>query len=299
MSELIGPAIARDRLRARLQQLRAARGLSLGAAAQDLGLPESTVRDIESGAETAQPMLVRTVLQRWGSDDALVTELTSLARIARSPRAMARHRLTDDYQQFADYESEAARISIFQPSIIPGLLQTQAYARAVTAAILELPPSHPDVAARVHLRAERQQLVEDRLRSETAPEIVAIIEEAVLHRPVGDADVHRDQLADLLVSARQPHVTLVIMPTGVGGHVGLGGVFELLEFADERDSSLVFIESAFHDHLHRGTETVAYYRAAVESLRRSGRTGDSARETIQEVLDSLSSRPGTDLGNPG
>lgn len=297
MSELIGPAIARDRLRTRIRELREARGLSIDAAALDLGWPEATLRDIETGAGIAQPVQVRAALRRWEASDDLIAELTSLARIARSPRALARHGLTDDYQQFADYESEAARISIYQPLIMPGLLQTDDYARAVTAAILGLSPSHPDTTARVHLRAERQQVVEDRARRDTPPQIVAIVEEVVLHRPVGDVSVHRDQLAHLLDQGRRPNVTLVVMPTGVGGHVGLGGVFELLEFDDDRDPGVVFIESALDDNLYRTPGVVAHYRATTDRLLQTGRSGDSALRTVQEVLDSLPAQPGTGLGN--
>jgi hypothetical protein len=97
----------------------------------------------------------------------------------------------------------------------------------------------------------------------------------------------RDQLDHLLAQGRRPHIELVVMPSRLGGHVGLGGVFELLDFAAESDRSMVFIESLASDLLTRDTTVVAVYRATVDRLRATGLTGSDALACIEEARDAL------------
>jgi hypothetical protein len=251
--------------------------------------PASMLSDIEAGVQIIQPLDLELILALYGVDDQHeIADLVVLAHVARTSTWWARHGLTGAHQHYVSCEAEASRISIYQPLVVPGLLQTRAYALSATAAILGGQPDSADVVARVKIRAERQRMVADRVAAGARPEIIAIMEEAVLHRPVGGPDILREQLTHLLTQAEQTHVKLVVMPTDQGGHVGLGGVFELLEFEDERDLDLLFIESAASDYLHRGPELTALYRAKVDSLQRAGLTGDSALRCIQDVRDSLS-----------
>jgi hypothetical protein len=196
--------------------------------------------------------------------------------------------LSDAYQQFVASECEAARISLYQPLFVPGLLQTPDYAAAVTASILDRGPDNPDVTARTQIRDARQTVVRARVADGSGPQIVAFLEESVLGRRIGGAAVQRAQLDHLVTQAEeQDHVTLVVMPADSAGHVGLGGIFELLEFSDRGDADLVFIESAVSDYVHRDADSVGLYRAKVESLARAGLGGATALTRIREIRDSL------------
>jgi transcriptional regulator with XRE-family HTH domain len=288
MSEPIGPAVARDRLRARLRELRDSRGMSVPDVERAANWPASKVEGIETGEVPALPLEVETLLGIYGAGDTPeVDELIGLAAIGRSVRWWTRHRLTGEHQQFVALEGEASRISVYQPLVVPGLVQTRQYATAATAAILDKDPADPDVAARVEIRLERQHVLLNRAAAGDAPALVVILEESVLRRPVGGTEVLRAQLDHLLRRAEEPHLTMVVIPTRIGGHVGLGGVFELLEFADPRDPDVVFIESAACDFIIRGPDVTALYRANVERLRSAGMNGDSALATISDIRNSL------------
>lgn len=284
MPELIRPAIARGRLRTRLHELREARGLSPEVVEREMGWPVSTLHDIETGAQIISPLEVERLLGIYGvADDREVSDVALLAQIARSTNWCARHGLTDEYQQFLGFAGEAAQISVYQSSVVPGLLQTERYASAATAAILNKDPDHPDVVARVQLRRERQRVVEDRIRDGTAPELFVIVDEIVLRRPIGGYEVLRQQLDRLLAEGSRPHVALVVLLTERGGHVGLGGVFEFLEFADERDRDMVFIESMARDFIIRDAGIIDLYRNNVRELRATGLTGDDALRFIEQT----------------
>lgn len=285
MSESIGPAIARDRLRVRLRDIREAGGLSPAEVAQRLSWPASTIDEMESGALLLSPLEAEALLGLYEVDGREAEHLLLLARVARSRRWWARHGMTDEYQDFVAYEVEASRISVYEPLVVPGLLQTPRYALAVTAAILRRPEDDPDVVARAQVRAERQRSVADRVAAGDDLTIVAILDEIVLRRRVGGADVMREQLEHLVAEARRDHVTLVVMPTGLGGHAGLGGIFELLEFAGDPHMSTVLIESAVSDHNLRGTRVTAFYRQVVADLVAAGRGGDEAVALVRSILD--------------
>ncbi|MET0426372.1 MAG: DUF5753 domain-containing protein [Actinoplanes sp.] len=196
-------------------------------------------------------------------------------------RWWARHHLSDECRQYTDYEAEADRITVYQPLVVPGLLQTPAYAAAASRVILT-GYSEADIEARVQARIRRQQVIEQRIAAGAAPELVVILDEIVLRRAIGDAAIIRDQLEHLVAQAQRPHVTLTVLPTALGGHPGLGGVFELLEFHDDRDPALAFIESASGDRLTRDT---LYYRQTADALTSAGTTGDEAVALVRRVLD--------------
>ena len=285
MPESIGPAIARDRLSARLRELREASGLSLAEVAGQLTWPESAIGDLESGWSSLPRPRLEALLELYGVADPEASDLLLLARLARSRFWWARQGMTDEHQNFVEYESEADRICVYQPLVVPGLMQTPDYARATTATVLRLPVDDPRVTARADLRMERQRLVADRIAAGERVRIVAVLDEVVLRRGIGGDDVMRDQLDHLAAQARLEHVTLVIMPTAQGGHAGLGGVFEMLELADEPELSTVFIESTTSDHILRGPQVTETYRGIVDDLVATGSGGDEAVALLREIRD--------------
>lgn len=209
---------------------------------------------------------------------------------ASTPLWWSRHNLTDEYRQFTDYEAEATRISVYQPLVVPGLVQTAAYAAAACAAILAEAPE-AEVEARVSTRVHRQQVVEERLARGAGPELVILVDEIVLHRPFGGAAVMSEQLEHLVAQAARAHVTLTVLPTTAGGHGGLGGAFELLEFDSGPELTVAFLESATGDRLLHSPRDTDYYRRAAARLAGQGATGDAAVDLIR--------RAHARLGSPG
>jgi hypothetical protein len=238
MSEPIGPAVARERLRGPLRELRESLGLSSDREDRD--------RDWWTG-----------------------------------------YRFTPEYPTYIAREAQAARINVCQPLVVPGILQTTAYAKAATSAIIGLAPDDPAVLARLEVRLGRQFDLLDRMTRPDPPRLTVILDETVLSRPVGGAEALRGQLDQLIELGGLDPITLVVMPTRAGAHPGLGGVFELLEFAGGPDQDVVFLESSASDSLLTERAGTAPYHDSLARLVAAGQNGAAAIETITAIRDSL------------
>jgi len=285
MPDIIGPAIARDRLRASLQELRESRGLTPVEVGQRLTWSASTIDEVESGLRLLPPLEVAALLSEYEAVGPMAERLLLLAQIAWSRPWWAVHGLTDEYQDYVAYEAEATRISIYEPLVVPGPLQTPRYARAATATILGRPEDDPAVVARAQVRAERQS----RLAARHDVQFVAIVDEVVLRRVIGGPEVMSEQLAYLASAAENGPATLLVMPTGEGGHPGLGGVFELLEFGDDASLTTVLLESTIRDHIVRGAHVRDVYRPIVDYLLATGLRGAEAVALVRRVRDEIGS----------
>jgi hypothetical protein len=203
------------------------------------------------------------------------------------PDPQTNHHLSPEYAEFVDREATAARIELYHALCVPGILQTETYARAATSAIVKQEPDHPGVIARVDVRMSRQRRLAERAAAGHAPQLVAGMDEAVLRRPVGGPDVMRQQLDRLRQMMDEQWITVVIVPLDLDGHPGLGGIFELLSFDDDsQEPDLVFVESAVADFLLRAPEVTRSYRDTISRLVNVGLTGDRARSKIEEIRNS-------------
>lgn len=274
MPESIGPAIARDRLRARLRELRESQGRT----------PDAAIEQVESGARVLTPLEVEELLAAYRADPAELPLLLSYARIAWAGQWWATHRLSAEYQLFVGHEAEATRIVAYMTSLVPPLLQTRRYALAATGTILGRPASDPDVVARAQVRAERQRSVADRLAAGHPIEVVAIVDDAVLRRPLGGAEVMREQLDRLAAEAEREHVTLVIIPTA-RAHAGLDGKFEFVEL--DGGGPVVFLEGPARDYLERDPAVTGRYQEIADELTAGGIGGAEAIALVRAARDEL------------
>jgi hypothetical protein len=286
MPESIGPAIARDRLRARLRELRESRGRIPADVASGLAWPDGAVEQVESGARVLTPLEAEQLLAAYPADAPEIPLLLSYARIAWSGRWWATHRLSGEYQLFVGHEAEATRIVAYMTSLVPPLQQTRRYALAATGTILGRPESDPDVVARAQVRAERQRSVADRLAAGHPIEVVAIVDDAVLRRPLGGVEVMGEQLDRLAEEAEREHVTLVVMPTA-RAHAGLDGKFEFVELDDGEPA--VFLEGPARDYLERDPRVTGRYREIADDLVARGIGGAEAVELVRRVRGEIGS----------
>ena len=206
-----------------------------------------------------------------------------LAASSPDPQWWSGHRISAEYRAFVDDEAGASRIAVYHALCVPGILQTAAYARAATAAIVRKDPADPYVEARVALRLRRQQDLQARAAGAEPTELVAILDEAVLRRPVGGAAVLREQLDRLLDLAGQSWIKLVIVPLALDGHPGLGGSFELLSFPGARRPDLLFVESGIVDFVITEPTVTATYRETIAALTETGLTGAAAADLITRL----------------
>ncbi|MEV6940576.1 helix-turn-helix transcriptional regulator [Streptomyces sp. NPDC051172] len=253
-----GPAVRRRKLGAELRALRTSAGLTSGEAARLVGWHQSKVSRIETGASGVKPADVRLLLDAYAVADAQLREL--LLVLAGSDEGAGRHHwwhayrgvLPPTYRDFISLESQASTMSTLETSVVPGLLQTPAYARAVTrAAVGGLDDERLD--ALVEVRLARQ----DVLHSDPPLELSAVLDEAVLRREIGGPDVMKQQLERLLEAARLPQVRLQVMPFAAGAHVGVTGPFVIFSFSSTSDLDVVVL-----DHL-----TSSLYLERKEDLR--------------------------------
>ncbi|MER6737175.1 helix-turn-helix domain-containing protein [Streptomyces puniciscabiei] len=263
-----GPAVRRRKLGAELRTLRTGAGLTSGDAARLVGWHQSKVSRIETGASGVKPADVRLLLDAYEVRDGQLREL--LLMLAGSDGTGDRHRwwhayrgvLPPAYRDFISLESQASTMRTLETTVVPGLLQTPEYARAVTrAAVSELDEEGLD--ALVEVRLARQ----DVLRADPPLELSAVLDEAVLRREVGGPEVMARQLERLMEAARLPQVRLQVLPFGAGAHVGLTGPFVILSFPSTSDLDVVVLDQLTSSLYLERKEDLMAYAEAFDTLR--------------------------------
>jgi hypothetical protein len=166
-------------------------------------------------------------------------------------------------------------------------VQTEDYARALTAAIRGDDPDDDAVTARVEVRMTRQRALLDRLDGPHPPRLVVAMDQSVLLRPVGGARVMRAQLDHLLMLGKLTHIEFLLVPLGAPAHQGLGGPFEFLEFEDPEDPDVIFVESGTTDFIIKDAPSAEHYRATMRDIRRVGRSGDASLRALEELREQL------------
>ena len=233
------PTVRSRRLAAILREKRLGSGLTATEAAHRADLSPATVYRAEEPACRLSPNNVKALLAVYGvTGQDEIRRIVALAREAATNGWWQAWDLSEHYAAFVALEAGAAEKIVWEPSLVPGLLQTAAYARAVIAAGPEyLPRGRLDKLVRV--RAERQKALyrEDPLR------LSAVIDEAVLHRPVGTPAVMREQLAHLREAAQMPNVTVRVLPSSAGAHPAMTGPFQILRYPDVADHDVLYTES--------------------------------------------------------
>ncbi|MER7192116.1 helix-turn-helix domain-containing protein [Streptomyces flaveolus] len=258
-----GPVVRRRKLGAELRALRTSAGITSGEAARLVGWHQSKVSRIETGTSGAKPADVRLLLDAYGVEDRELREL--LVVLAGSDDAGGRHHwwhayrgvLPPTYRDFISLESQASAMRTLETTVVPGLLQTPEYARAVTRAAVDgLPEERLDTL--VEVRLARQ----DVLRTDPPLELNAVLDEAVLRREVGGPGVMARQLTRLVEAARLPHVRLQVLPFSAGAHIGVTGPFVIFSFPSTSDLDVVVLDHLTSSlHLERKEDLEAYTEA--------------------------------------
>ncbi|MFI5677581.1 helix-turn-helix domain-containing protein [Streptomyces cellulosae] len=258
-----GPAVRRRKLGAELRALRTGAGFTSGEAARLVGWHQSKVSRIETGASGVKPADVRLLLDAYAVRDSQLREL--LLVLAGSDESTGRHHwwhayrgvLPPTYRDFISLESQASAMRTLETSVVPGLLQTPEYARAVTRAAVDgLDDERLD--ALVEVRLARQ----DVLRSQPPLELSAVLDEAVLRREVGGPEMMTRQLERLVEAARLPQVRLQVLPFAAGAHIGVTGPFVIFSFSSTSDLDVVVLDHLTSSlYLERKEDLQAYTEA--------------------------------------
>ncbi|KEF16094.1 XRE family transcriptional regulator [Streptomyces rimosus] len=222
------PTVLRVVLGKRLQDLREKAGLSYEQAAAALDVTHATVRRMEKAEVGLKIPYVEKLLATYGvTDQDEIDGFLKLAREANRPGWWHNFRdvLPEWFSAYVSLESEANLIRGYQPHYVPGLLQTEEYARAVLRAGQPHAPRE-EIDRSVALRMERQSL----LTRPDAPMLWVVMDETVFRRPIGGPRVMRDQIARLAEAAALPNTRLQIIPFAAGPHPSMYGPFSIFRF---------------------------------------------------------------------
>ncbi|MGH3376951.1 MAG: helix-turn-helix domain-containing protein [Actinoallomurus sp.] len=285
MPKPIGPTIARWQLGKELQRLRTSADVVYDQVAEMLGCSESKVRKIESGVVGVARVELLAMLDLYGLDDNAARDaLMDLAKQGKQRGWWVGYgRLPNPYTMYLGLESAATAVRSFQLAVVPGMLQTEGYARAVNAATLP-GTSEEEVERRVKVRLARQ---EQQLTGEDPPEYWAILDEAAVRRVMGGPAVMRGQLDRLLELGELPQVTLQVLPFAHGGHAGTLGAFTVLEFPEDIHSPVVYTEGMVGDVYMESEADLRRCYLAYSHLSAAALSDKESRKLIKTISKEL------------
>jgi transcriptional regulator with XRE-family HTH domain len=284
MSGADTPAARERFLRSELRRFREAAELTQRDVADALEWSVSKVLRIETGASRVRPTDLRAMLAHYGiTDTGVVEDLVDVARATRTRTWRDKYRKFVDPQFyiFLGEESSARSIRQYQSTAFPGLLQIEPYIRALSEAVYT---NASERNRAISIRLERQRIIS---RDAAGPEMLFLLDEAVLLREVGDEDVMRQQLQHINRVAEFSNVTIRIVPLRAGGHRGMTGAsFTILDFAD--GDSAVFLEERHRDVMIRNNPSeISLYREDFAAVAQRALPETSSKGVISSILAGL------------
>ncbi|MGD0703063.1 MAG: helix-turn-helix transcriptional regulator [Trebonia sp.] len=284
-SESTSPVVQRRRLRAELRRARLDAGLTQEQVAGAMDWSLSKLIRIENGTVGISTNDLKAILAHYKiSDEARTAELLALSRGARERSWWNSYReVAPRLIQLIEYEAAAFIARNFQPLIVPGLLQTEEYART---SIRQLGPqlTTKQVESFVEIRMKRQEL----LQRSSAPLLFFIMDEAVVRRIVGGHDVMRRQLQRMIDVSDMPNVTIEIVPFAAGLLPGLQSQFLMYEFPDAADDDVLYLEGVSGELLSRDSpDDVLSFRESFEQLREASLGPEGSVNFMRALIGEL------------
>jgi transcriptional regulator with XRE-family HTH domain len=270
----------------RLQDLRERSGLKREEAAKFLRVAPATIRRMETAEVALKIPYVQLLLTAYGVGPEEAGVFTDLVEEANKPGWWQRFHdiLPDWFSVYVSLEGAASLLREYEPHFVPGLLQTEDYARAVLRAGAVGRSSPEDTDRHVALRMARQSL----LTSENAPRFWVVMDETVIRRPVGDdPQVMRAQIDRLLEAAELPHVTLQIAEFSSGHHPGTYGPFVIFRFAEPELPDMVFSEYLTGAVYLDARPEVATHLEVMDRMAAQAATAQSTKEILKDVRKEL------------
>lgn len=278
----VSPSLRRRRLAAELRRLRDQSGLSISDVAEKLGWQISRISRIETRQLGITAPDLRKLLDVYGVEDGAYREgLAELARRANERgwwQSYPRNVIPSEYGDLIAVEAEAATIRSYHPEVVPGLLQTPGYARAVIRA-----GRRSDTAAeidrRVEVRLERQAIL---ARTDPPPpRISVVLNEGVLRRRVGGPEVMREQLGFLIAERDRANISIQVLPFTSGAHPSMVGPFTMVTFMDPGDLGIVYLEHPTASLFLETPEEIRGYEEFWDSIQSDAYSPDDSRAFLR------------------
>jgi transcriptional regulator with XRE-family HTH domain len=279
------PTVGQVVLGRRLLDLRERAGLKREEAAGILRVAPATIRRMEMAEVGLKIPYLQLLLRAYGMSDSDAEAFVQLAEEANRPGWWQRFHdiLPNWFSMYVSLEGAAALIRSYEPHFVPGLLQTEDYARGVLTSGAVGQTSPEDIERHVALRMERQVL----LTRSDAPRFWFVLDETALRRPVGGPQVMRAQLDRLLEVAKLPHVTLQVAPFSAGPHPGTYGPFVLFRFAVPELPDMVYSEYLTGAVYLDSRSEVATHLEVMDRMAAQAATAQRTKEILRDLRKEL------------
>jgi DNA-binding XRE family transcriptional regulator len=280
-----GPTVRRMLLGAKLRRLRTEAGVSRQDAGEAIRASEWKIHRLENGQVSFKERDIIDLVTRYGVTDPVeIATFLTMARDANLPGWWNAYNdlLPQWFRAYVDLEAVAAQIRTYQGQLVPGLLQTEAYMRALMRGTLR-DNQREEIERRVALRLARQRL----LTQDDGPWLWAVVDEAVLRRPVGGTKVLRGQIERLIEATTLPRVSLQVLLFSAGAHAAMVGAFSILRFAEQDLPDVVYLEHATNALYLDKPEDVEEYAHIMSSVGVHGAPPDQTAEILSQLLHDL------------
>jgi len=278
------PTVRRRRLALELRRLREAARLTCEEVAEHLECSASKISRVETGRVLVSPRDVRDMLELYGVPEQQRDSLVQLSRDSRQKGWW--HAYSDTINpQFATYvglETAASEIRVYEVNIIPGLLQTEDYARTMIRSAT-MNGSHDDIERTVALRMARQPA----LTRDDPPMLWTVVDEAALRRRVGGAELMRAQLEHVLELSSLKNVAMQVIPFAAGAHPAMGRPFVILVFPERIDPDVVYLEDLTSTLYLEDVDEVDRYNVFFNHLRATALSFEDSAALVTSVLKEL------------
>jgi len=277
------PTVRSRRVGTELRRLREAAGVTTAQAAELLSCSPAKISRIENGIVSVRVVDLRLLLDRYGNQDQ--EHRAYLERLARESNKRGWWQDYDDtippyYADFIGLETDASYIKTWEATIVPGLLQTPEYARAVMLANPAM--ISPDKLENfISIRHERQA----RLEQDTDVRLDAVIWEAALITTVGSDEVQRGQLSRLLELMDRPNISVQVLPLEAGDKASMSGSFVMFSFGRERSVSTVFVENLTSSQYLERDQELRGYTLVFDALRSAALSPAASAARIRQRLE--------------
>jgi len=277
-----GPTVRRMLVGAQLRRLRTEAGISREEASEAIRASEWKIHRLENGQVGFKDRDIVDLLRLYGvTDPEEVAGFLEFAHEANAPGWWQHFGdlLPQWFRTYVDLESAATLIRTYEGQLVPGLLQTEDYMRAVIAGS-QLDEQAEEGERRVALRMARQTL----LTLPDSPRLWAVIDEAALRRPVGSPEVMGGQLERLIDAAKLANVVLQILPFHAGAHPGMVGAFSVLRFADVELPDVVYVEHLTNALYLDRRDNVNRYLHVMDRISMSAAPPDKTVDILHKIL---------------
>ncbi|MCU1645474.1 MAG: hypothetical protein JWN03_5749 [Nocardia sp.] len=276
-----GPTALRIAVGGQLRKLRELNSITREAAGEHIRGSHAKISRLELGRTGFKERDIRDLLSLYGVDDPGEREqFLDLVRKANEPGWWHRYSdlLPPWFETYLGLEYAAKSIRTYEGQLVPGLLQTSDYARSIVAL-----GHDEDGERRVSLRRHRQEL----LVRPSAPSFWAVLDEAVLHRPVGGAAVLREQINQLIEMSQLPNITIQVLPYAAGGHAAAGSSFTMLRFAEAELPDIVYLEQLTSALYLDRRQDLELYRQVMDQLSVQAEPPERSRKLLEKIAAEL------------